>query len=126
MTLKTLATAMITALVGAFLAALTATSASAEFAKVSNEREFKEIVSGKTLTRPLVRLEVSPAGKISGIGLTWEVTGNWSWRDGYFCRDLYWGGSDLGYNCQEVTVNDGRIRFTSDRGTGDYADFRLK
>lgn len=126
MSLKFLATAMITALAAAFFAALTATSAAAEFAKISDERQFTQIVSGKTLTRPLVRLQVSPSGEISGIGVTWEVTGNWSWRDGYFCRDLYWGGSDLGYNCQEVAVNDGRIRFTSDRGAGDYADFRLK
>lgn len=97
----------------------------AEFAKVGSETQFKQLVSGKTLTRPLVKLEVSPEGAISGTGLAWEVTGNWSWRDGYFCRDLFWGGSDLGYNCQEVQVRDNRIRFTSDRGTGDYADFRL-
>lgn len=126
MTIKTLATAMITALAAAFVAALSATSAQADFTKVASEQQFKEIVSGKTLTRPLVKLEVSPAGAISGMGVTWKVTGNWSWRDGYFCRDLYWGGSELGYNCQEVAVNDGRIRFTSDRGVGNHADFRLR
>ena len=126
MTLKTLTTAMITALLAGFVATIAATSANADFAKVANEKQFKAIVSGKTLTRPLVRLEVSPAGEISGRGLTWDVTGNWSWCDGYFCRDLYWGGSELGYNCQEVAVKGGRIRFISDRGQGDFADFRLK
>lgn len=106
-------------------AVLSAQPVSAEFAKVESETQFKQLVSGKTLTRPLVKLEVSPEGSISGTGLTWDVTGNWSWRDGYFCRELFWGGSDLGYNCQEVKVRENRIRFTSDRGTGDYADFRL-
>ena len=105
---------------------LLAAPAHAEFAKVDSERDFKSIVSGKTLTRPMVRLRVSPEGEISGRGLTWDVEGQWSWRDGYFCRDLYWGGSALGYNCQEVRVNGSQIRFTSDQGSGDSADFRLR
>ena len=103
-----------------------ASPALAEFAKVDDKQAFVELISGKTLTRPLVQLEVSPAGRISGKGARWEVSGNWSWQDGYFCRDLDWGGTDLGYNCQEVRVNQDRIRFTSDRGTGDSADFRLR
>jgi hypothetical protein len=98
----------------------------ADFAKISDEYQFVEVVDGKTLTRPLIKLEVDPSGGISGMGARWEVTGNWSWRDGYFCRDLNWGGSDLGYNCQEVQVRNDRIRFTSDRGNGDSATFRLR
>lgn len=101
-------------------------AAHAEFAKISDEKSFVTLVAGKTLTRPLVKLEVSPEGAISGRGVTWDVTGNWRWRDGYFCRDLNWGGSNLGYDCQEVRVHEGRVRFTSDKGTGDSADFRLR
>ncbi|MFA3919518.1 dihydrodipicolinate reductase [Ruegeria sp. 2012CJ15-1] len=103
-----------------------AVPAYADFAQVRNEAQFKAIVSGKILTRPLIKLQVSPDGKISGTGLRWAVEGNWNWQNGYFCRDLYWGGSDLGYNCQEVRVRNGKIRFTSDRGKGDFADFRLR
>ncbi|MEX0337725.1 MAG: dihydrodipicolinate reductase [Arenibacterium sp.] len=106
--------------------AIAASAVHADFAKVDDLAEFKSIVSGKTLTRPLIRLEVTPNGDIRGMGARWEVTGNWSWQDGYFCRDLYWGGDALGYNCQEVRVNDNRIRFTSDRGRGDSAVFRLR
>ncbi|MFC4667345.1 dihydrodipicolinate reductase [Seohaeicola nanhaiensis] len=97
----------------------------AEFAKVADAQQFRALVAGKTLTRPLIRLQVSPAGSISGTGARWEVTGSWTWEDGYFCRDLFWGGDDLGHNCQEVQVNGKRIRFTSDRGTGPSAEFRL-
>lgn len=100
-------------------------AAYAEFAKINSEETFRSVVSGKTLVRPLVRLQVSPQGRISGTGASWDVTGTWRWRDGYFCRDLSWGGSDLGYNCQEVAVSESRIRFTSDKGTGKSADFRL-
>ncbi len=93
---------------------------------VQDADSFRTLISGKVLTRPLVRLTVSPEGRIDGMGAAWAVEGEWRWRDGYFCRDLRWGGEDLGYNCQEVRVNGNRIRFTSDRGTGDFADFRLR
>ena len=110
----------------AAILSLTAGPAFAEFAKVADKDQFVDLINGKTLTMPLIRLEVSPTGEISGMGSRWEVTGTWSWRDGYFCRELNWGGSDLGYNCQEVRVNNNRIRFISDRGEGDSAVFRLR
>lgn len=105
---------------------VTVSVAQAEFAKVQDEATFRQLVSGKVLTRPLVKLEVSPQGRITGRGAAWDVTGRWTWREGYFCRELNWGGSDLGYNCQEVRVSRDRIRFTSDKGAGDSADFRIR
>ncbi|WP_300060153.1 dihydrodipicolinate reductase [uncultured Roseobacter sp.] len=105
---------------------LVASPAAAEFAKVDSQEEFISLIQGKELRRPFVRLEVSREGEISGMGAAWAVTGNWTWQDGYFCRDLFWGGDPLGYNCQEVRAHDNRIRFTSDRGAGDSADFRLR
>lgn len=108
------------------LALAAATPASAEFAKVDSQEEFVSLISGKELRRPLVRLQVSSAGEISGMGAAWPVTGNWTWREGYFCRDLFWGGDPLGYNCQEVRTHENRIRFTSDKGSGDSAEFRLR
>lgn len=110
----------------AALSLVVATPAFAEFSKVTSALEFKSLVSGKTLTRPLVTLEVGPNGSISGRGAAWDITGKWTWQGGYFCRSLFWGGDDLGYNCQEVTAAGGKIRFTSDQGSGDSADFRLR
>jgi len=111
----------------AFLTALVAAPAAAELIKVDDQTQFLQLMSGKTLTRPLVRLTVSPDGQIEGYGSVWSVEGSWSWQDGYFCRDLFWGGDALGYNCQEVQASvDGRIKFTSDKGNGDSAMFRLK
>lgn len=100
--------------------------AAAELEKITSKSQFVEIVAGKTLSRPFVRLQVSPEGAIEGKGARWEIEGNWTWQDGYFCRDLVWGGDDLGYNCQEVRQAGDRIRFTSDRGTGDSAEFSIR
>lgn len=98
----------------------------ADFARVDNGDDFRSIITGKVLTRPLIRLKVSPSGTIRGTGARWAITGSWSWQDGFFCRDLFWGGDPLGYNCQEVRVKGERIRFTADRGRGESAVFRLR
>lgn len=104
----------------------TSGAANAEFTTVVDAERFRDLIADKVLTRPLIRLKVSPSGQIEGTGAAIAVQGNWNWRNGFFCRDLSWGERDLGYNCQEVRVNGSRIRFTSDKGNGDYADFSLK
>lgn len=98
----------------------------AEFAKVENQAEFVRLIEGKTLKRPFVNITVTSDGRIEGIGIRWEVSGKWTWQDGYFCRSLFWGGDDLGYNCQEVRANGERLRFTSDQGNGQSAVFQLE
>jgi hypothetical protein len=102
------------------------TSAHADFTKITRADKFRAAVTGKVLTRPLIRLEVSPDGNISGTGAMRAVQGRWSWRGGFFCRDLRWGDREIAYNCQEVRLNGSKIRFTSDKGRGDFADFRLQ
>lgn len=108
------------------LMACLGTAAHADFQKVANQSQFVKLVSGKTLTRALIELRVTQDGRIEGTGVRWDVTGSWSWQDGYFCRDLFWGGDNLGYNCQEVRVQENRVRFISDKGKGQSAVFRLK
>jgi len=102
------------------VSALVPTAAFAEYATIQNQSDFVTLVAGKTLSRPFVKLEVSPEGEIKGKGAAWEVAGKWVWRD------LFWGGDALGYNCQKVEVSDSYVRFTSDKGKGDSAEFRLK
>jgi len=110
----------------AALAIAAATPAAAEFSKVESVAEFKRLIIGKTLTRPLVRLTVGTNGAIAGKGAAWSISGNWTWKGGYFCRNLEWGGDDLGYNCMEVRTSGARLRFTADQGSGDSADFSLR
>ncbi|MGB3244309.1 MAG: dihydrodipicolinate reductase [Sulfitobacter sp.] len=118
--MKKLITAACVALVGF------AAPAFAEFQQVTSRSEFVSLITGKTLTRPLVRIKVSSNGTITGRGAAWDVTGQWKWKEGYLCRSLEWGGDDLGYNCQEIRVNGSTMRITSDRGAGESADFRLR
>lgn len=98
----------------------------AEYSKINGKTEFLKVVQGKTLSRPLVKLQVSQAGDITGRGASWDVIGKWKWQNGYFCRNLVWGGTELGYNCQEVGLSNGKLRFTSDQGQGQSAEFKLR
>ena len=102
-----------------------------QFTPIPDENAFLSTVAGKDLRLKgygpiVVRLTVQPDGEITGRGLGGDVTGAWRWQDGLFCRDLNWGGSDLGQNCQAVLVQGQTVRFVSDAGKGDYADFALQ
>lgn len=100
--------------------------AGTEFERVEERDRFVEIISQGSLNRFGMTLVVAPDGRIGGRAFGRDVTGQWQWRDGFFCRDLYWGSRNLGPNCQEVKVSGEMVRFTSDEGTGDFADLRLE
>jgi len=117
-------------------AAFAATFASAalpacanDFQPVSDLSEFLSLVEGRELRLGLfgVALKVTPDGRIDGSALGDPITGSWTWQDGFFCRELDWGGTPIPYNCQLVEVRDnGVIRFTVDQGAGDSAQFNLR
>ncbi|MCO4848993.1 MAG: dihydrodipicolinate reductase [Yoonia sp.] len=99
------------------------------YERVSDQQTFVALISGKTLSNRLygVRLNVSPNGSIAGGAWGWAISGNWTWDNGFFCRDITWGDDSVGYNCQLVEVRGGdELRFTSDQGTGDNASFKLR
>jgi len=107
--------------------ALCATTADA-MEKLSERDQFLETLDGRNLTIGIygLSLAVSPDGVIRGRAAGRDVTGEWTWQDGYFCRSMMWGQREIPYNCQLVQYDGREMRFTTDRGEGDYADFRLR
>ena len=96
------------------------------FQRVADRTTFVRIMSNRALKRFGINLEVRPDGQIDGNAFGRDVSGAWQWREGYFCRELAWGRTRLAPNCQEVKVAGSTVRFTSDRGSGAYADLRLR
>ena len=96
------------------------------FQTIDDEARFLSLVKGKKLTRFGISLNVFENGTIEGRAFGWPVTGQWSWQDGFFCRDMYYGSQGIGLNCQMVKAKGGTLRFIADRGAGDYADLRLR
>ena len=107
-------------------ALLIAAPALADFQPVREESTFRSLVEGRELARFGVRLEVLPQGQITGRGFGMNVSGQWEWRDGYFCRTLEFGQSGDPYNCQLVLQDGDTLRFISDQGQGDQADLRIR
>jgi len=105
-------------------------SASADgFQPVTEKDRFLDLVQDRVLRIGLynLSLNVLPDGTIDGSALGWKITGNWSWKDGYFCREMDWSGTEISYNCQLVEAQGSeKLRFTVDKGKGDSATFRLR
>ena len=106
--------------------ALPDTARAENFRPIESLDRFVSLTDGRELRRFGIRVAVTPEGQIEGRAFGGPVTGAWTWQGGYFCRDLYWNGDDLGYNCQLVEERGDTLRFTSDRGAGIYADLRLR
>jgi len=103
--------------------------AASGYAPVTEQNEFLSYLSDRNLSNRLygLSLTVSQDGTIVGRAAGYDVTGSWSWRDGYFCRELDWGGQEIPYNCQLVEIRNGNeMRFTVDKGAGDSASFKLR
>ena len=117
-------------LVGLGLALLAALPARAEdFAPVRDKGQFLSLVEGRELRMNLfrIRIEVRGDGRIEGSALGWDLSGDWAWRDGYFCRKMDWSGYPIPLNCLLVEAKGAEaVRFTVDRGAGDSALFKLR
>lgn len=108
------------------IAAILAGPSMAEsFRTIEDRGGFVNLVQDRELKRLGVRLKVTDDGRILGRAFGQNVTGEWRWDGGYFCRDLAWGGDPLDFNCQLVQIDGNTLRFTSDRGAGEHADLRL-
>jgi len=111
------------------LATAAAPAVADSYVPVKDQATFVSLVEGRELSNFFygVSLSVSPNGQIDGSAIGWDIVGNWTWEDGYFCRELSWGGDPIPYNCQLVEARgDDRLRFTVDQGAGDSASFRLR
>lgn len=97
-------------------------------AAIQDEAEFRGIIDGKSLVirKYTLKLKVLQNGEIQGRAVGRDITGSWTWKNGYFCRDMKWGDRPIPYNCQLVEYDGTKVRFTTDKGQGRSADFDLR
>ena len=77
------------------LTTLAAPAAAESYVPIKDEDTFVSLVQGKELRNRLygVRLNVLDNGQIDGAALGWGIEGSWTWQNGYFCREMSWGGT---------------------------------
>jgi hypothetical protein len=100
-----------------------------DFVPVREKGPFLDLIKDRDLKIGLYNLSLSlmPDGRIDGTAMGWKISGSWSWKDGYFCREMDWSGMVIDYNCQLVEVYGvEKLRFTVDQGRGDSAVFKLR
>lgn len=119
---------MLRAFITALTLCVTLPTVAHAYERISDRADFLSTVEGKDLKIALygLTLNVRGDGTITGRAVGWDITGSWSWQDGYFCRDMDWSGYAIDYNCQLVEVAGDRIRFTVDQGAGDDAVLRIR
>ncbi len=108
------------------LAALASPAMADGYARVTDRGAFVDLVRGKSLTSLGVSLTISPSGSIGGRAFGRDVSGAWTWTDGYFCRTLRAGDRVFARNCQVVQRQGDRLRFIADKGTGETANLRIR
>ncbi|WP_137113083.1 dihydrodipicolinate reductase [Rhodobacter sp. SY28-1] len=104
-------------------------AAAEDFEPVKDKDRFLDLIKDRELRIGLynLSLNVLPDGRIDGSAMGWGITGQWTWKDGYFCREMDWSGMEIDYNCQLVEAQGAeKLRFTVDQGRGDSATFRLR
>jgi hypothetical protein len=104
-------------------------AAAEDFEPVREKDRFLDLIKDRELRIGLynLSLNVLPDGRIDGSAMGWGITGQWTWKDGYFCREMDWSGMEIDYNCQLVEAQGAeKLRFTVDQGKGDSATFRLR
>ena len=57
----------------------------ADYVPIRDRAEFLGVITQGDLTRMGIRLTVTPDGAISGRAFGRDVSGKWTWQDGYFC-----------------------------------------
>ena len=95
------------------------------YVKIESKSEFAALIRQHQLERLGVTLTLTPDGGITGRAFGKPVTGSWDWKGGFFCRDMAWGEKRFDYNCQVVARNGDALRFTADRGQGEFGQLYL-
>ena len=96
------------------------------YARVTDRGAFVDLVGGKSLTSLGVSLTVAPSGTIGGRAFGRDISGQWTWDDGYFCRTMQAGDRVFARNRQVVERQGDRVRFIADKGQGETADLRIR
>ncbi len=87
---------------------------------ITTKERFLERVAGKKLTQEDDSwVVISPNGTVNGqLPGQGTLVGDWTWNDGYYCRDIAIDDVALPHDCQAVSVDGDVVTFAHDKGGG--------
>ena len=93
--------------------------------RIRTEREFLDVVAGRKMTNETGFATNRKDGTLTGKLDKRQLTGSWSWEDGFFCRIGKLGNHNFGLDCQTVVVSGDSVTFTQEKGKGKKVTYRL-
>lgn len=87
--------------------------------QITTDKEFRAKVVGKKLITDRGYVIVQKDGSMAGKSGNRELSGEWTWEDGYYCRSVALGSRQLPDDCQMVTILGDEVTFYTKKGYGD-------
>ena len=103
-------------------AALTLTlapPAAAEFKRIKNEKQMRQLVVGKKMVSDTGYTFINADGTLKGKFGAKNFSGSWLWSGRFWCRNGVLDGKEIGSDCQVWEIDGNKVRFTRKKGKGD-------
>ncbi len=110
----------------AFTIIAIASPAVADGKRLTTEKEFRDMVVDRQLTRDSTVLSYTGDGRISGIVRDERLEGMWNWAGATMCRTAKLGTRDLGRDCLAIFVVSDLVIVVRDEGRGTAFALRFR
>lgn len=94
--------------------------------RITSEDEYRTTIVGKRLVWESGSATHHEDGSITGNVGDREMTGTWSWQDGFYCRSIRISNTRVPDDCQILIVSGDELTVIRDGGMGDIATFRIE
>ena len=103
----------------AFVLALLAAPAAADFKRITTKSEFLDLVVEREFTASETIVQYTEDGNMVGVARGMQIKGTWEWISDALCRKATLGSTDLGYNCLTVHADGDNMILVRDKGLGE-------
>jgi hypothetical protein len=86
--------------------------------RCDDEGSFRAAFADRELCGDGATFVIHSDGSLTGTAEGARLSGEWCWRDGFFCRRATLAGEDLGWDCEIIERSGKRMRYTRDMGRG--------
>lgn len=104
--------------IGFVCTTLAAPAAAADGKRLTTEKEFRELVVDRPLTRDRTVFSYTGDGRISGVVRGERFEGTWNWVGNALCRRATLGSRDFGQDCLAIFVIGDLVIVVRDEGRG--------
>jgi len=90
------------------------------FRRIAYEDEYRNTIVGKPITSKDKKTVTTTHadGTMTGKSNGNNVVGNWTWENGFFCREGKAGGQAFERDCQMIEISGNKLKVTKNKGNG--------